>query len=180
MAHDTKEANRQRQKRHRDKKRAVTNALVSRQAQFQLGAAANCIKCASSGKPCPEHKHQANIVLKKLRLGTTRGSYFARKKTRTGGNLPDALLAHGRAVGPSRYTGPTLTFEDLNGSHSRDEFIKEILPWFTEQVRWLAAETIRINPHCHHEDDVAVIVRSEAIDMLNAELAKPKEQRAWT
>jgi hypothetical protein len=177
MAHDTKEANRVRQKRHRDKKRAVTDALVSKEAQVRLSAAANCINCTSLGKPCAAHEHETNIVLKKLRLGTTRASHFARKKTRTGGDLPDVLPAHGRTVGRSRYTGPSLTFEDLNGSAGRDEFINAILPWFTEQVRWLTDEVIRGNPYA---DDLSIahVVREEAIGLLKTELAK--EKPAWS
>jgi hypothetical protein len=107
MAHDTKEANRARQKRHRDKKRAVTDALVSRQAQGQLSAAANCVKCNEHGKPCAEHQRLANSLLKKLGHGVNRGSNFARKKTETGDALPTGAPGnHGRAVGAERFTGP--------------------------------------------------------------------------
>jgi hypothetical protein len=201
-----KERNRAKQQRHRDKINSVTTATTVEGLVAQLNAADHCIKCNELTlryhRPvvCAEHASVARAVLAKLKLTDGKGSNLDRKKILTGTNIARVSDARnvghghggvkhgftdkGKPIKEGRFTGcadmlpDVLAVQGIDGP-GREELIKTILPWFTVQVQRLEADIIRLNPLCHHEDDVANIVHSEAIGMVNAELAKPKEQRIW-
>jgi hypothetical protein len=207
MAHDKKESAKSRVARWRAKKRAVTMTATSEGLARTLRAADHCIKCNNLTlryhRPtvCPAHQNLVDAALAKLGLSANRATHLNTNDIVTGTNIArvsDARsIGHGRggrehgftdkgkAVAPGRFTArvdmlpDVLAIQGVSGP-GLEELIKTILPWFTERVQWLTAETIRINPYCHHEADVANIVRIEVIEMLNAEMAKPKEQRAWS
>jgi hypothetical protein len=201
------ERNRQKQKRHRDKINSVTLTATSEGLTRTLRAADHCIKCNNLTlryhRPtvCPAHQNLVDAALAKLGLSANRATHLNTKDIVTGTNIARVSDArsvghghggrehgftdNGKAIAPGRFTAradmlpDVLEIQGVSGPWL-EELIKAILPWFTERVQWLTAETIRLNPYCHHEADVANIVRIEAIEMLNAELAKPKEQRAWS
>jgi hypothetical protein len=87
VAHDKPEANRLRQQRHRDRKRAVTLAAKDVGAAQTLGVMGQCTKC-SGATPCAEHQAERERMLANFKLTLGRGSNLARKEIITGGYSP--------------------------------------------------------------------------------------------
>ena len=91
MAHDSKEANRARQQRHRDKVRAVTLATIGGEVAAKLQQQVHCIKCSNltrqHGNPvvCPDCQRVRDEGLRDQNLTETRASTTHAGKIVTGG-----------------------------------------------------------------------------------------------
>jgi hypothetical protein len=110
MTHDTKEANRARQQRHRDKVRAVTTAATHVRATAKVRATVQCTKC-NGGVVCSDCARVREEVFAAFSLTVNRATYLNRQRVVTGGynaKKADAVLATGELAqhgkGP-RFTG---------------------------------------------------------------------------
>ena len=192
MAHDTKEANRARQKRHRDKKRAVTLTATGEGVGRQLQAADHCAKCNDLTRRyhrpmvCPEHARAVEVGLAKLGLGENRATHLNTQKIVSGTDI--ARVSDARAIGHGRTTGvrpparvdampDVLAVQGLRGP-GYEELIKTILPWFTDLVAELWDEVLELNPHLSVEDLMSIVPQEAAAALAN-ELQQPKEKQAW-
>jgi hypothetical protein len=90
--------------------------------------------------------------------------------------------AHGRVAFNAipRYTGPqTFDLAELCGLDPKEQFFKEMTPWFTGLVSELmdiAFEEFGPNADSHM---VITSVYEAAANIVRAEIAKPEEERAW-
>jgi hypothetical protein len=205
MAHDSKKANRLRQQRHRAAHRAVTNAATVEGLSNQLDTANDCIKCSQLTlryhRPvvCAEHAKVVEVGLAKLGLTDGAGAHLKRNKILTGTDIArvsDARhIGHGhggtrhgftdklKPIKSGNFTGRADMLPDVLevqgiAGHGREEFIKTILPWFTELVHHLWDTLLENNPQLTI-DDLFDIVPLEAAGILDNELHQPKGKRSW-
>jgi hypothetical protein len=168
VAHDSKEANRNRQQRHRDRQRAVTGALNSVRAARALQVVENCIKC-NPQRLCSAHQKLVAGAAGRM----AKGGHFARRDLVTGGYDRNKLVVLEKLRRANNFPADDPYALLAEALVMADDPRKE---WFESKVREAMEQLMDRSPELTCESFV-IVARARARELYRAELEK--EVPAW-
>ncbi len=145
MAHDKKEANRIRQKRHRDKKRAVTRAATFERHTTALQDVADCIKC-NGHRLCPKHAKLVDEAAGSM----DKGSHLNRNDVVTGGYGLNEIVVIEKIRRENDFPEDDEFVQLTEGLASADDDLKVLL---LTQLRDAAKALLPLQRKAHPQED---------------------------